>query len=74
MQQRIAQTYARQYLTSMQGCANGNEVDVLQWWSSIYTKHPGVYKMAMSALSIFCAPKVESRFNTVGDTIDKKSN
>ena len=30
--------------------------------------------MVMSALSIFCEPKVESSFNIMGDTIDKKSN
>ena len=53
---------------------NDNEVDVVQWWSSISTKYPWVYKMVMSALSIFCAPKVKSSFNIMSDTNDKKSN
>ena len=38
--------------------ANDNEVDVVQWWSSISTIHPQVYKMVMAALPIFCVPKV----------------
>ena len=53
---------------------NDNEVNVVQWWSSISTKYPQVYKMVMSVLSIFYAPKVESSLNIMGDTIDKKSN
>ena len=30
--------------------------------------------MVMSASSIFCAQKVESSFNIMGDTIDQKDN
>ena len=61
-------TYARQYLTGMQD-ANDNKVSVVQCWSSISsTKYTQVYKMVMSALSVFCAPKFKSSFNIMDDT------
>ena len=53
---------------------NGDEVDIVHWWSAISTKYPLTYKIVMAVLSIFCTPRVESSFNIMGDTIDKKSN
>ena len=53
---------------------NGDEVDVVHWWSAISTKYPLTYKIVMAMLSIFCTPRVESSFSIMGDTIDKKSN
>ena len=53
---------------------NGDDADIVKWYSHLSKKYPAVHKMAMSVLSIFHGPKVESRFSATGGVIDKKTN
>ena len=53
---------------------NGDDVDIVYWYNNLSKKYPAVHKMAMSVLSIFHGPKVESSFSAMGDVIDKKAN
>ena len=50
-----------------------NEVNCLDWWTSINNRYPTVFKMVTAVLSIFHGPRVESTFNVMGDVLDKKS-
>ena len=53
---------------------NGDDVDIVKWYSHLLKKYPTVHKMAMSILSIFHGLKVESSFSAMGDVINKKAN
>ena len=53
---------------------NGDDVDIIKWYSHLLKKYPTVHKMAMSILSIFHGLKVESSFSAMGDVINKKAN
>ena len=53
---------------------NGDDADIVKWYSHLSKKYPAVHKMAMSVLSIFHGPKLESSFSGMGHVIDKKTN
>ena len=53
---------------------NGDDVDIVKWYSHPSKKYPAVHKMDMLVLSIFHGPKVESRFSAMGGLISKKAN
>ena len=53
---------------------NGDDVDIVKWYNHLSKKYPAVHKMAMSVLSIFYGPKVESSFSAMGAMINKKAN
>ena len=53
---------------------NGDDADIVKWYSHLSKKYPAVHKMVVSVLSIFHGPKVESRFSATGGVIDKKTN
>ena len=48
---------------------NGDDVDIVKWYSHLSKKHPAVHKMAMLVLSIFHGSKVESSFSAMSDVI-----
>ena len=52
----------------------GDDVYIVKWYSYLSKKYPAVHKMAMSVLSIFHGPKLESSFSGMGHVIDKKTN
>ena len=45
-----------------------------KWWCSLEKKYPKLTKLALSLLSIFHGPCVETFFSIKGEVIDKKSN
>ena len=53
---------------------NGDDADIVKWYSHLSKKYPAVHKMAMSVLSIFHGSKLESSFSGMGHVIDKKTN
>ena len=52
----------------------GDDVYIVKWYSYLSKKYPAVHKMAMSVLSIFHGPKLESSFSGMGHVIDKETN
>ena len=48
--------------------------DIVSWWKLISVKYQCTFKVVISALSIFCTPRVEGSFSIMSDIIDKKSS
>ena len=53
---------------------NGDDVNIVKWYSHQSKKYLAVHKMPISVLSIFHGPKLESIFSAMGEVIDKKAN
>ena len=53
---------------------NGDDVNIVKWYSHLSKKYLAVHKMPISVLSIFHGPKLESIFSAMGEVIDKKAN
>ena len=53
---------------------NGNDADIVKWYSHLLKTYPAVDKMTILMLSIFHRGKVESSFSAMDDVIDKKAN